>query len=407
MAKKSFDRAIATLWLRERPNGAFWCIRIGDEFISTGLPTDRREEAQIHLDEFVASSSRSYLVGSPSEAVRVVDAIHWQAMRNRAGIDEAAADRYRKGGVVCRLNILRPFWSGKSIGDISKLSIGRFVEHRCGALGVYASRDPVGETTAWADLVTLKTAVYGFIKYHSLSAKPEIKIPKFELRSIETLSRDDLARLLWTTLGYSWSVEEGRMVKAGTATSIRFKRLKRRHIARMILISIYTASKCECVTNLRWDASASNSESYIELEGGKNLMFRLGNDAGAGKLEGVPLPLNWRIVAHLKRWFEKDKEKKIEYVIAFGKEATRMDNNPSITFKKMVKEAGLPPSTTMNCLPHSAASYLARRGDVKARSSSILVGIKLSDFMEKYKHLRPDFQEAVMAAFRRRPPSIA
>ena len=114
------------------------------------------------------------------------------------------------------------------------------------------------------------------------------------------LTRSEAAALLWTC----WRYREVQTQHRGALKNQKIETDKRplRHIARFILIGLYTGTRAGAI------ASASpyrdEGRSYVDLEHG--IFYRLAQGRIATKKRQPPAPLPDRLLAHMRRWVRTD-----------------------------------------------------------------------------------------------------
>ena len=114
------------------------------------------------------------------------------------------------------------------------------------------------------------------------------------------LTRSEAAALLWTC----WRYREVQTRHRGALKNQKIETDKRplRHIARFILIGLYTGTRAGSI------ASASpyreDGRSYVDLEHG--IFYRLAQGQAATKKRQPPAPLPDRLLAHMRRWVRTD-----------------------------------------------------------------------------------------------------
>jgi|GEM_PF-4133498 len=110
-----------------------------------------------------------------------------------------------------------------------------------------------------------------------------------------------------------------------------------RHLARFILIGIYSGSRAGAI------AAASPipaiGRSYVDLERGRYYRLKQGSAQTNKRQPTVPIP--FRLLAHLRRWHRSDPEAK-HFVEYNGKAVTSVKT----AFKSAVRLAGLAPGVS-------------------------------------------------------------
>ena len=113
------------------------------------------------------------------------------------------------------------------------------------------------------------------------------------------LTRDELAAVLRAC----WRYREVQTVHRGKRKGEPQETEKRplRHLARFILLAIYSGSRAGAV--LTASPCRGEGRSYVDLERG--IFYRLAEGARATNKRQPPVPLPRRLLAHLRRWVAK------------------------------------------------------------------------------------------------------
>ena len=296
------------------------------------------------------------------------------------------------------LNALMGFWGRLLVGDINPATMLEYQSYRTAQKVVRRSRF-VSADAAVGELRCLRAELTRFGRAFNLSGFPEMSIPTLSpaLPHVE-LTRTDVARLLWAARGRRWDAERDCWTEPREPAERRHLKEARAPWARLVLVSLYTGSAASCVHRLKWSGKPGGKHSYVDLEEG--LLYRLGRDAASGKLAGMPVKLNRRALAHLRRWRNLDADGSAEKVLHFASKAPQ-----SRGFNILREEAGCW-TVKMSDLRLAAATFLARSPGVKTRSAALLLGISNKNFAERFGHLRPEYQTRAVAALAARPASV-
>src|SRR5262249_54751732 len=105
--------------------------------------------------------------------------------------------------------------------------------------------------------------------------------------------------LLW----HCWRYKENQTVHSGPAKGglVKTDRRPLRHIARFILIGLYTGTPARAIASA--SPTAEPGPSYVDLERG--IFFRKPIGKRATKKRQTPAPIPPRLLAHLRRWNER------------------------------------------------------------------------------------------------------
>jgi integrase len=169
------------------------------------------------------------------------------------------------------------------------------------------------------------------------------------------MTRSEVARLLWAA-----------------------RRLP--HLARFILLGIYTGSRSGVLLSLEW--------SWIDLQRGVMARRAPGASEAANK-KAPKVKLGRRILSHLKRWKRIDGNHAKHVVHYNGQQITTL-NKSWITARKA---AGLSDDITPHTLRHSRATWLMQKG-IDPWESSGHLGMSVQTLTKVYGHHHPDFQKS-------------
>ena len=129
--------------------------------------------------------------------------------------------------------------------------------------------------TARRELVVLSAALNYAFREGKLKYPVPVSLPAKGAARTRWLTRSEAARLLWA----AWRGEG-------------------RHVARFILIGLYTGTRHDAILRLRWLPSVD--AGWVDLEHG--LVYRRGAGESQSSKRRPPVPISPRLAAHLRRW---------------------------------------------------------------------------------------------------------
>src|SRR5262249_34715400 len=167
------------------------------------------------------------------------------------------------------------------------------------------------------------------------------------------LTRSEAARLLWAAR-------------------------RTQHLARFILLGLYTGSRSSVILGLTWD----------QIDLGAGVMYR----RPAGKAEDKrkrtpPVRLGRRILTHLRRWQRLGGGKGL-LCHYNGKRVRYMHT----AWPRAIDVAGLDDNVTPHTLRHTRATWLMQAGIDPWEAASSL-GMTIQMISQHYGHHHPDFQK--------------
>jgi integrase len=245
------------------------------------------------------------------------------------------------------MKALEPFWGDKTLADVKGSTCRAYVAQR-----------PVKARTARHELKALQTAINHWHKESPLVAVPKVTLPKVTSKRERVLERKEVAAMLWAC-----------------------RKLKFNHVARFILIGIYTGTRHAAILKLRWVASLDSG--HVDLERG--IIYRRGSAVRETNKRRPPVKFHAKLAYHLKQYFDRDSRTGNPlHVIHFnGQPITKMKR----AWATAVKEAGLGPDVTPHVLRHTCASWLLWEGKTIWEVAGV-IGADASTVERVYGHHR-------------------
>lgn len=202
----------------------------------------------------------------------------------------------------------------------------------------------------------------------------DIKPPRVPENITEkTISREELDLIFEKFDAYNKQIIEN-----GYATKPQHRRV---WFKPMISTFYFCGLRAKEAVNLTWN--------NVDL---KNDFIRVINKQGVSTKSGKDrtLPIRKELKPVLKKWYEDQGKPKDGYVFpsATGLTQWHQMNSGSVsrTFKKFVREAGLPESVTLHGLRHTCATELLRKG-MPINQVSTFLGHSSVEVTQIYEHL--------------------
>jgi integrase len=184
------------------------------------------------------------------------------------------------------------------------------------------------------------------------------------------------------SLRVCWRARERQTVHCGPQKGQKIQTDKRplRHLARFILIGLYTGTRAGAIAT----ASPYRREgsSFVDLEEG--IFYRLAIGRRATKKRQPTVPIPPRLLAHLRSW--KAKEIACEHFVEWN---GRPVQSVKTAFETAVRLAKLSGRVTPHTLRHTAATWLMRAGVDKWEAAGFL-GMSVEMLDRVYGHHHPD-----------------
>jgi integrase len=122
-------------------------------------------------------------------------------------------------------------------------------------------------------------------------------------------------------------------------------RRTRRHVARFILVGLYTGTRASTVCAAALEPT--EGKGWIDLD--KGIFYRRPAGARDTKKRRPPVPLPGRLLTHLRRWKRLGQRFAVEWNGAAVKDCDK-------AFRNVARAAGLP-DVTPHILRHTAATW--------------------------------------------------
>jgi integrase len=206
------------------------------------------------------------------------------------------------------------------------------------------------------------------------------------------LTRDEAAKLLWTC----WRHREVQVRHRGEHKGLRLPTDKRplRHLARFILIGLYTGTRATAIASA--SPVAQQGRSFIDLDRG--IYYRLAQGTQATNKRQPPVPLSPRLLAHLRRWHDKGIAK--QHFVEFNGQPVK---SVKTAFKTAVSLSKLAGKVSPHTLRHTAATWLMQIG-VSTWEAAGYLGMSEKTLRDVYGHHHPDHLHGAASAIGTKKP---
>lgn len=305
-----------------------WVIRDGSSFVRTGCAESDRDGAETRLAAYLGQKHTP----TPGPSPLISDILLAYATDHLPHTLSAKDAAYHIG-------CLSAWWGDRKVTDVTA--------RNCRA---FAREHP--QSSARRYLETLRAAIgYWHREYGPLPSVPAVILPpKAEPRE-RWLTRGEAARLLW----------------AARRTP---------HLARLIILGLYTGSRPGTLLSLRWD--------WIDLARG--VMLRRAPGEVESKKRKPPVRLGSRLAAHLRRWRRQDA---CPFVCHYeGKRVRKLRRS----WGTAARRAKLGADVTPHTLRHTRATWQMQAG-VDLWEAAGHLGMSVETLQRVYGHHSPDFQK--------------
>ena len=392
----------ARLWFRKeridartgkRIAAGMWFIKDGDERIPTGCSAGEIAEAENRLAQHIAARHKPSRRERELEEIKLADVLSIYVDDCR----ERQANQRTFDSSVERLN---DWWGDKTLSEVNGESCRAYVESRKAdfirrhreASAKHKLKKPLkangGAGGARRDLETLRAAITHHQKEGLHRGIVRVSLPQAGQPKDRWLTRSEAARLIWAC----WRAREQQRRHRGADTGKVIATGKRplRHLARFILIGLYTGTRAAAVAAA--SPTRGEGKSYVDLERG--LYYRLKEGQRATSKRQPPVPLPPHLLAHMRRWHALGIAKD-HFVEWNGKPVKSV----KVAFESAVAKAGLDPGITPHTLRHTAATWLMQNG-ASIWDAAGFLGMSPELVEKTYGHHHPDHLKAVSRLLR-------
>jgi integrase len=334
-----------------------YVIRDGAKEISTGCALDDVERASQALREYLARNYRPETHERQLSNIGCADVLMLY-------FKDLPADSPSRETIKYHVKALNAYWGDKSLADVKGSTCREYIAQRTktgptsslqkkdGPTSWHSAEQSLRRTsvkcsTARQELKTFQAAINHWHRESPLEAVPKVTLPKAESRRERWLTRNEVAALLKACRRLS---REGRKAAKGATQFTDYS-----HVARFILIGIYTGTRHDAILRLRW--SASESGGHADLE--RNIIYRRGKAERDTSKRRPPARLQRHMVNHLERWRRKDLR---DCLAVQGQHVIHVHGHPIAKMRRawntVRKAAGLGEDVTPHTLRHTATSWL-------------------------------------------------
>jgi integrase len=366
---------------------AVWTIRDGDREVATGVSASEAERkppraAEDALVRYITSKYRPPRRVRDIEDIDIADVLAIYHAHRETTYLERGSPQSEIVEFADRIGRLNDFFGGKMLAEVNAQTCGQYVKAR---------GRPGG---ARRDLEDLRAAINHHAREGLHRGLVRVALPAKGPGRDRWLSRSEAAALLWAC----WRYREVQTRHRGPLKNQKIETGKRplRHIARFILIGLYTGTRAGAI------ASASpyrdTGRSHVDLENG--IFYRLAQGRRPTKKRQPPAPIPDRLLAHMRRWVRTGAI--VSHFVEFNGAAVKSVKSgfrSAVGLAKLSTEAG---KVTPHTLRHTAATWLMQRGADPWKAAGFL-GMSVEVLLDTYGHHHPEFLREAAAAITTKP----
>lgn len=267
------------------------------------------------------------------------------------------------------IKALLPFWGDRPVSDVTPASCRAYRRER---------GPRIRDGTVRKELGVLATALAYAARVGAIGKAPAVELPPKPPPKDRWLTRPEAARLLWA----AW------------------RSPKSKHLARFILIGLYTGTRRDAILGLRLDGPHVNG-GWIDLERGR--LHRIGSGERATKKRRGVARCSRRLLAHARRWRRLGATWAVEIegarvgsIKTAWRNAVERAQEAATLADEDFDFSGVTPHT----LRRTTATWAMQRGEDPWEVAGFLSMTR--DTLETiYAQHHPDFQESVAEAVTR------
>lgn len=380
------------LWLqperRDRETGrilehAVWVIRDGPRKRSTGCGPNDRAQAEGKLAHYIAERHRPEAQDSADpRKVLIADVLNLY-------LRDIAPAHARPEETSSRIDRLLDWWSDPETAraDLRKLRVddafaGVVADIRGATCRCFAA-SMKSQSSARRHLEDLRSAVNHAADEGLIDRAVPVTMPPKPVARERWLTRSEAARALRAAWRYRETLE-------GRANG-RASRKVRRHVARFILVGLYTGTRKAAILGAAFERIPGCG--FIDLDNG--VYYRQPEGKRQTKKRQPPVRIPRRLLAHMRRWRRTGQTFLIEYN---GQPVAEIQK----AFAAVMDDAGLA-GVTPHTLRHTAATWAMQNGGDTWQIAGYL-GMSYQTLIDNYGHHHPNHYDGAGEIIANGPP---
>ena len=250
------------------------------------------------------------------------------------------------------IRALLAFWADLTVGAIKGATCRR-----------YAAQRQAADGTIRRELTTLSAAIRFCEAEGHLTHAPRVTMPSRPETPQRALTRAEAARMLAAARGQA------------------------PHVARFIIVSLYSGTRSAATMALRLDAP-SLSSGWFDLDAG--VLYRRGRAEGESHKRRPPVRMPRQLLAHARRWHQIGLARPVEWR---GREIHSIRS----AWASVVQRAQLGWKPTPHTLKHTAITWAIESG-MSITDAAEYFGTSAATIERVYWHRSPHYQSAAVAA---------
>ena len=340
-------------------HAAIWIIRDGNHQQSTGCPAYDVSGAERALGLYITNKHVRAAGASKRDPgqIPIADIL---AIYLRDVVSRHSRPKETKS----RIKALDSFFGDKLLSYVTGETCRAYVAQRS------------TDAAARRELEDLRAAINHHRREGLCDKIVEVVLPPERPHRQRWLTRSEAARLIRSAWRY-------REVQKGKQTDRR----SRQHVARFILVALYTGTRASAVCGAALQATVGHG--WVDLERG--VFYRRPAGQRETKKRQPTIPLPDRLLAHMRRW----KRSGQRFAVEWNGETVQ---NIKKAFTNVAADAGL--DVTPHVLRHTAATWLMQAGTDMWEAAGYL-GMTVEILSQRYGHHHPHHLAGAKRAFAR------
>jgi integrase len=346
----------------EGGHASVWLILDGKDQRSTGCPAHDIAGAECVLAKYIASKharAARHAGSRDPDQIPVADVLTLYLI-------DVVPKHARPDETKGRIKELDKFFGNRMLTYITGETCRAYVAQRS------------TDAAARRELEDLRAAI-NYHRRENLHDKiVSVALPNERVPRDRWLTRSEAAKLVRSAWHY-------REVQKGHATG----RQSRQHIARFILVALYTGTRASAVCGAALQPTVDHG--WIDLDRG--VFYRRAPGKRETKKRQPPVPLPAQLLGHLRRWKRQGQRFAVEWN---GKPVKSIRK----AFASAAQDAGLGDDVIPHTLRHTAATWLMQAGTDMWQAAGFL-GMTVEMLSARYGHHHPDHLSGAKGAFAR------